>query len=60
MAHVEIATEGGKAAVAAMDEYAYSELRRKNRRFVMRNMRVPELRARIQIRAAELRAQGLS
>lgn len=50
---------GGEAAIAAMDEYSRAEIGRKTYRFVRRCMQDPELRARIQARAAQLREEGL-
>lgn len=49
---------GGEATVAAMDEYSRTEIGRKTCRFVRRCMKDPRLRARIQARAAELRAEA--
>lgn len=49
---------GGGAAIAAMDEYSRAEIGRKTYRFVRRCMRDPELRARIQARAAQLREEA--
>lgn len=50
--------EGGEATIAAMDEYSRAEIGRKTYRFVRRCMKDPELRAKIQARAAELRAEA--
>lgn len=50
--------EGGEATIRAMDQYERAEIGRKTLRFVQRCMRNPELRARIQARAAEIRANG--
>lgn len=49
---------GGEAAIAAMDEYSRAEIGRKTYRFVRRCMQDPELRARIQARAAQLREEA--
>ena len=49
---------GGEATIAAMDEYSRAEIGRKTYRFVRRCMQNPELRAKIQARAAELRAEA--
>ena len=49
---------GAEAAIAAMDEYSRAEIGRKTYNFVRRCMRNPELRAKIQARAAELRAEA--
>lgn len=49
---------GGELTIAAMDEYSRTEIGRKTYRFVRRCMRDPELRARIEARAAELRAEA--
>ena len=48
---------GGELALEAMDEYSRMEIGRKTYNFVRRVMRNPELRALIQERAAEIRAQ---
>lgn len=48
---------GGEATIAAMDEYSRAEIGRKTYRFVRRCMQNPELRAKIQARAAEIRAE---
>ena len=48
--------EGGEATIAAMNEYSRLEIGRKTLRFVRHLMRDPELRAKIQARAAEIRA----
>ena len=48
---------GGEANIAAMDEYSRIEIGRKTYRFVRRCMQDPELKARIQARAAEIREQ---
>jgi len=48
---------GGEATIAAMDEYSRIEIGRKTYRFVRRCMQDPELKARIQARAAEIREQ---
>lgn len=56
---IEVAfPEGGAPIVAAMDEYTRMEIGRKTCCFVMRCMRNPELNAKIQARAAELRAEA--
>lgn len=47
---------GGEITIAAMDENSYMEIGRKTYRFVRRLMRDPETRAKIQARAAEIRA----
>lgn len=52
--------EGGEATIAAMDEYSRAEIGRKTYRFVRRCMQNPELREKIQARAAELRAEARS
>lgn len=52
------AREGGEATIAAMDEYSRAEIGRKTYRFVRRCMQNPELREKIQARAAELRAEA--
>lgn len=49
--------EGGEATIAAMDEYSRAEIGRKTYRFVRRCMKDPALRAVIQARAAEIRAE---
>lgn len=49
---------GGELTIAAMDEYSRTEIGRKTYRFVRRCMRDPELRAKNQTRAAELRAEA--
>lgn len=49
---------GGELTIAAMDEYSRLEIGRKTYNFVRRCMQNPELRAKIQARAAELRAQN--
>ena len=51
---------GGEATIAAMDEYSRAEIGRKTYRFVRRCMQNPELREKIQARAAELRAEARS
>lgn len=51
------AREGGEATIAAMDEYSRAEIGRKTYRFVRRCMKDPALRAVIQARAAEIRAE---
>ena len=51
---------GGEATIAAMDEYSRAEIGRKTYRFVRRCMQDPELREKIQARAAELRAEARS
>lgn len=48
---------GGEATIAAMDEYSRAEIGRKTYRFVRRCMKDPILRAVIQARAAEIRAE---
>ena len=48
---------GGEVTIAAMDEYSRAEIGRKTYRFVRRCMQNPELRAKIQARAAEIRAE---
>ena len=57
-ANVQVITpnEGGEATIAAMNEYSRAEIGRKTLRFVQNLMRDPELRAKIQARAAEIRA----
>lgn len=49
---------GGELTIAAMDEYSRLEIGRKTYNFVRRCMQNPELRAKIQARAAELRVQN--
>lgn len=49
---------GGEAAVAAMSEGQRIELGRRTCRFVRRIMLDPEIRGKIQARAAQLRAEG--
>lgn len=51
------AREGGEVTIAAMDEYSRAEIGRKTYRFVRRCMKDPALRAVIQARAAEIRAE---
>lgn len=51
---------GAEAAIAAMDEHSRAEIGRKTYRFVRRCMQNPELREKIQARAAELRAEARS
>ena len=55
--NVEIiaSNEGGEATIAAMSEHSRLEIGRKTFRFVRHLMRDPELRAKIQARAAESR-----
>lgn len=48
---------GGEAAVESMDSDSRLEIGRKTYRFVRRVMQDPVLKARIQARAAELRAE---
>ena len=48
---------GGELALEAMDEYSRMEIGRKTYNFVRRVMRNPELRALIQERAAQIRAE---
>lgn len=48
---------GAELAIAAMDEYSRAEIGRKTYRFVRRCMQNPELRAKIQARAAQLREE---
>ena len=48
---------GGEAAVETMDADSRLEIGRKTYRFVRRVMQDPVLKARIQARAAELRAE---
>lgn len=48
--------EGGEATIAAMNEYSRAEIGRKTLRFVRHLKRDPEIWAKIQARAAEIRA----
>lgn len=50
------ANEGGEATIAAMNEYSRQEIGRKTFLFVRHLMRDPDIRERIQARAAEIRA----
>ena len=51
--------EGGELTVTAMDEYSRAEIGRKTYRFVRRIMQNPEIRAKVEARAAELREAGV-
>lgn len=48
--------EGGETTIAAMNEYSRAEIGRKTLRFVRHLKRDPEIWAKIQARATEIRA----
>lgn len=63
LAHDKIGLEvaedaGGEATIAAMDEHSRWNIGRRTYSFVRQCMKDPVLRARIQERAAELRAEA--